>query len=163
MAVTQGIAGVGSDVRDGYDVRDDWGGFEKLERRKESDPIELCPRVMERLDTYFSMRSLTYLPGQRELLAQAAKSILQAVPGTAAAIPFQPGLGKSTLIRALLEEFSLEFLLNTPIAQTVGGMIVVVEKTAEAEELESLCNRFSSDHRIAKAISSPNDYNLAQG
>lgn len=163
MAVTQGIAGVGSDVRDGYDVRDDWGRFEKLERRKESDPIELCPRVMERLDTYFSMRSLTYLPGQRELLAQAAKSILQAVPGTAAAIPFQPGLGKSTLIRALLEEFSLEFLLNTPIAQTVGGMIVVVEKTAEAEELESLCNRFSSDHRIAKAISSPNDYNLAQG
>jgi len=118
---------------------------------------------MEKLDNYFSMRGLTYLPGQRELLAKAVKAVLQAVPGTTTAIPFQPGLGKSTQIRALLSVFSREFLLNTSIAQNIGGVIVVVEKTAEAEELEQLCNRENPNRSIAKAISAPNDYNLAQG
>ena len=39
----------------------------------------------------------------------------------------------------------------------------MVEKTSEAEELEQLCNKYSPDRNIAKAISAPNDYNLSQG
>lgn len=125
--------------------------------------MKLYPRVLEKLDDFFLMRGLTYLPGQRELLAQAAEAVLQAVPGTTAAIPFQPGLGKSTLIRALLEVFSNGFRENTSIAQAIGGVIVVVEKTSEAEELEELCNRPEERIPVARAISAPNDYNLAQG
>ncbi len=143
--------------------RNDDSGFEKLQPRSNSDTMRLYPHVLEELDNYFSMRGLTYLPGQRELLAKATEAVLQAVPGTATAIPFQPGLGKSTQIRALLTVFSQEFSLNTSIAQNIGGVIVVVEKTAEAEELEQLCNKFNPDRIIAKAISAPNDYNLAQG
>ena len=79
------------------------------------------------------------------------------------AIPFQPGLGKSTLIRALLYVFSEEFRDNTPIAQRISGVIVVVEKTAEADELEQHCNKHAIDRPIARAISSPNDYHLSKG
>lgn len=125
--------------------------------------MKLYPRVLEKLDHYFSMRGLTYLSGQRELLAKAIETVLQASPGTVTAIPFQPGLGKSTLIRALLEVFSNEFRENTPIAQNIGGVIVVVEKTAEADELEELCNGPRNRPPVARAISAPNDYNLAQG
>lgn len=159
----QGIMDITSEIRDGCGVRDDLSRFKKLVPRRDSDPVKLYPVVLKKLDDYFSIRNLTYLPGQRELLAATAETVLQAVPGTATAIPLQPGLGKSTLIRALLTAFSHEFLLNTPIAQKIGGVIVVVEKTAEAEELEQLCNRFSPEQNIAKAISAPNDYNLAQG
>lgn len=96
------------------------------------------------------------------MLAGAAEAVLQASPGTVTAIPFQPGIGKSTLIRALLTVFAQEFQHATPIAQTIGGVIVVVEKTAEAEELEALCNDTGAKI-VAKAISSPNDYNLSKG
>lgn len=95
---------------------------------------------------------LTYLSGQRDLLAQAVEAVLQAVPSTAAAILFQPGLGKSTMIRTLMTVFSREFQENTSIAQAIGGVIVVVEKTAEAEELEELCNGFRNQAPVAKAI-----------
>lgn len=97
------------------------------------------------------------------MLAQSVEMVLQAAPGEVTAIPFQPGLGKSTLIRALLAVFSCEFQQNTAIAQTIGGVIVVVEKTAEAEELEKLCNSAGDGPPVARAISAPNDYNLAQG
>lgn len=145
------------------EVRQDIRGFKYLNPRSKSDPMLLHPRVMEELDNYFSIRSATYLSGQRELLAQAAEAVLQAVTGTVTAIPFQPGLGKSTLIRALLGVFSNEFQENTLIAQAIGGVIVVVEKTAEAEELEELCNGAGDRFPVARAISAPNDYNLSQG
>lgn len=67
------------------------------------------------------------------------------------------------MIRTLLTVFSREFQENTSIAQVIGGVIMVVEKTAEAEELEELCNGFRNQAPVAKAISAPNDYNLAQG
>ena len=145
------------------EVRQDIRGFKYLNPRSKSDPMLLHPRGMEELDNYFSIRSATYLSGQRELLAQAAEAVLQAVTGTVTAIPFQPGLGKSTLIRALLGVFSNEFQENTLIAQAIGGVIVVVEKTAEAEELEELCNGAGDRFPVARAISAPNDYNLSQG
>ena len=158
-----GLVSGNSDARAAPEVREDTRGFKNLNPRDQSDPMLLYPHVMEKLDDYFSKRGLTYLTGQRELLAKAVEAVLQAVPGTATAIPFQPGLGKSTLIRALLMIFSGEFLENTPIAQTIGGVIVVVEKTAEAEELEELCNGPGDRSPVARAISAPNDYNLAQG
>lgn len=144
-------------------VRGDMRGFKNLNPRNKSDPMRLYTHALAELDHYFSIRGLTYLSGQRELLAQAVEAVLQAVPGTATAIPFQPGLGKSTLIRALLEVFSNEFRENTSIAQAIGGVIVVVEKTAEADELEELCNGPENRPPVARAISAPNDYNLAQG
>lgn len=161
--MTQGIAAVDPDIRASLGIRDDWCGFQKLKPRRVSDPMKLYPRVLEKLDHYFSMRGLTYLSGQRELLAKAIEAVLQASLGTVTAIPFQPGLGKSTLIRALLEVFSNEFRENTSIAQAIGGVIVVVEKTAEADELEELCNGPGNRPPVARAISAPNDYNLAQG
>ncbi len=161
--MTQGLSAISSSVRDQRDVRNTGNGSKNLEPRRESDLMVLYSRVMETLDDYFSIHGLTYLLGQRELLSQAVESVLQATPGTVAAIPFQPGIGKSTLIRALLKVFSSEFRENTLIAQTIGGVIVVVEKTAEADELEELCNGPGDKFPVAKAISAPNDYNLAQG
>lgn len=131
--------------------------------RNESDPERLYGHVMKKIKSYFSTRGLTYIPGQEALLSKAVDAVLRATPGTVTAIPFQPGLGKSTLIRALLAVFADEFRAKTPIADTVGGVIVVVEKTAEAEELETLCNASKDYPAVAKAISAPNDYNLAQG
>lgn len=161
--MTQGLASAGSEVRDSSAVRGSPHGYKMLILRSGASPMKLYPRVREKLDDYFSMYGLTYLSGQREMLAEAAEAVLQAFPGTVTAIPFQPGLGKSTLIRALLEVFSNEFRQNTPIGQALGGVVVVVEKTAEAEELEALCNGTEPGPIIARAISSPNDYNLAQG
>lgn len=131
--------------------------------RSEDDPMKLYLRIMKELDNSFLMHNVTYIPGQQDLMAHAVEAILQATPGTATAIPFQPGLGKSTLIRSLLKVLACEFQQNTPIAQAIGGIIVVVEKTAEAEELELLCNETGNQVVVARAISSPNDYNLAQG
>lgn len=158
----QGVSETRPAVRTTPEVRENIGGFKHLNPRSKSDPMLLHPLVMKELDNYFSIRGLTYLSNQRKLLAQAVEAVLQAVPGTVTAIPFQPGLGKSTLIRAMLAVFSREFHQNTSIAQVLGGVIVVVEKTAEAEELELLCNN-GIEPIIARAISSPNDYNLAQG
>ena len=129
----QGIAAIDSEVRDKNSVRNHGSEFKKLEHRKDSDPMKLYPHVLKKLDDYFSIRGLTYLPGQRELLAKAAETILQAVSGTVTAIPFQPGVGKTTLMYALLLIFSLEFLSNTPIAKEIGGVIVVVEKKFKRE------------------------------
>ena len=102
----QGVSAVDSGVRAIAGDRENPNDFKKLHCRDESDPMRLYSPVLEELDTYFSTHGLIYLSGQRELLAQAVEAVLQAVPGTATAIPFQPGIGKSTLIRALLVVFS---------------------------------------------------------
>ena len=96
------------------------------------------------------------------MLFDAAKSILQAVPGRVTAVPLQPGLGKSTLLRALLVVMAIEFQRSTPIAGTIGGVIVVVEKSCEAHSLEEMCNE-AAGQRVAVVIESPNDYNLRAG
>lgn len=156
--MTQRVKAIGSAVRETQIVQDDWGECKNLIPRSASDPMRLYPLVLKELDNYFSKRSLKYLSGQRELLSHAVEAVLQAAPGTVTAIPFQPGLGKSTLIRALLKVLSLEFQQNTLIAQTIGGVIIAVEKTVEAEELELLCNGNGEQEPVARAISSPNDY-----
>lgn len=161
--VAQGIQLHNPAVRDVPGVRDEHILPPKLLRRSERDPMRLYTRVLTYLDHLFSIHNITYLSGQRELLADATEAVLQAVPGTVTAIPFQPGLGKSTLIRALLAVMAQEFQDRTSIAQAIGGVIVVVEKTAEAEELETLCNTHRTERPVAKAVFSPNDYNLALG
>lgn len=159
--MTQGFDESRSAARVIFDDRLDPQGFQELNPRGESDPMKLYLSVLKELDNYFLIRGLTYLDGQRKLLSDAVDAVLQAVSGTVTAIPFQPGLSKSTTIRALLKVFAQEFRTHTPIAQRIGGVITVVEKTAEAEELEKLCNGPGDWGPVAKAISSPNDYNLA--
>ena len=161
--MTQGFDATRSAVRAIFEDRADLQGFTKLNPRGGADPMKLYPSVLKELDNYFLIRGLTYLPGQRELLSDAVEAVLTAAPETVTAIPFQPGLSKSTMIRASLKVFAREFRSHTLIAQRIGGVITVVEKTAEAEELEKLCNGPGGWDPVAKAISAPNDYNLAQG
>lgn len=89
----QGLVSGNSDARAAPEVREDTRGFKNLSPRGKSDSMRLYSRSMEELDDYFAMYGLTYLSGQRDLLAQAVEAVLQAVPSTATAIPFQPGLG----------------------------------------------------------------------
>lgn len=135
----------------------------KLNQRDADDPMRLYTDVLNHLDRRFSAYNLAYIPGQRNLLAQAAEAILSAKPGTVMAIPFQPGMGKSTLIRALLDVFAVEFASDTDVAQRIGGVIIVVEKTSDADALEQLCNERATGPPVAKAISSVNEYNLSHG
>ena len=136
--------------------------FPVLNHRDESDPMQLLPRIRQNLKAYFHQRGLTPLPGQIDLLMEAASAVLENQPGALFGIPFQPGLGKSTLIRAILEVMSEEFRSSTPIAERVSGIIVAVEKTAEAEELEKLCNE-AAGRTVARAIYSANDSILGKG
>ena len=113
-----------SDVRVNSDIRDEAEYcFIPPHPRDADDPMRLSLRVQERLKHYFLKRNLTWLSGLREMMNGAIEAILQACPGSVTAIPFQPGLGKSTLIRALLEECSEEFRNQTPIAQRIGGIL----------------------------------------
>lgn len=159
----EGIKESASELRLNIEGRAENESIEKLIPRSDYDPERLHGHVMKKIKNYFSTRGLTYIPGQEDLLSMAVKTVLRPTPGTVTAIPFQPGLGKSTLIRALLEVFANEFRAKTPIANVVGGVIVVVEKTAEAEELAELCNVSTGHPAVAMAISAPNDYNLSQG
>ena len=137
-------------------------GFPTLHRRKDDDPMRLLPQIRKKLQLHFSQHNIAPLTGQMEQLMQAAEAILEGNPGEIVAIPFRPGFGKSTLIRAILEVLAQEFSARTPISETIGGIIIVVEKTSEGEELERLCNDLTSC-RVATSIASANDYTLGQG
>ena len=147
-----------SDIRDGSSVHDDEPAT--LIYKDPDNPSWLLPAVTKHLDNLFLNANVTYISGQRKLLIAATAAILNCQPGTVTAIPFPPGLGKSTLIRALLSVFSKEFQKNSKTAERLGGVIVVVEKTAEAEQLAELCNY---PIKTAHVVSSPNDYTLSQG
>ena len=140
--------------------------FIRLRLRAEDDPQRLHGRVMEVLDHLFSTRRTTYLSGQRDALACIVDAVLDDSRQGISAVPLVPGGGKSTLLRALLTVFAAVFRdMSNPIAKRLGGVIVVVEKTAEGEELEQLCNRGlePDEPPAACLISSTNDYNLQQG
>ena len=55
--------------------------------------------------------------------------------------------------------------MSDPIAKRLAGVIVVVEKTSEGEELEDLCNRGlePGEPPVARLVSSVNEYNLRKG
>ena len=140
--------------------------FSPLRPRAEDDPQRLRGRVMKALDHYFLTRGSTYLSGQREALSAIVKTVLDDSHQGVFAVPLVPGGGKSTLLRALLTVFAeVSRDMSEPIAQRLGGVVVVVEKTAEGDELEELCNRGlePGEPAVARLISSTNDYNLQQG
>lgn len=140
--------------------------FPSLRPRAVDDPQRLYSRVMESLDHLFSTRGATYLSGQREALSAIVKVVLDDSHQGVFAVPLVPGGGKSTLLRALLTVFAEVFRdVSDHIAQRLGGVIVVVEKTAEGDELEVLCNRGlePGEPPVARLLSAVNDYNLKKG
>lgn len=140
--------------------------FTQLCRRAEDDPQRLYSRVMESLDHLFSTRNTTYLSGQREALSAIVKAVLDDGQTGIFAVPLVPGGGKSTMMRAMLTVFAEVFRnMSDPIAKRLGGVIIVVEKTSEGDELEELCNSGlkPGEPAVARLISSTNDYNLQQG
>ena len=142
------------------------GEFTQLRLRAEDDPQRLHGRVMEVLDHLFSTRRITYLSGQRDALACIVDAVLDDSRQDISAVPLVPGGGKSTLLRALLTVFAAVFRdMSNPIAKRLGGVIVVVEKTAEGEELEQLGNRGlePDEPPVACLISSVNEYHLRKG
>lgn len=159
---TEKVANFG--IRDGAHISENTvDGFKILRRRAEDDPMRLSGSVTDAINNYFLNRSITLLSNQRFALIRIAESIFTATPDTVTAVPLVPGGGKSTLIRALLSACSEIFAdpSNPPVTK-LGGMIVVVEKSVEAHELEELCND-TADCRVATVIDSPNDYNLRDG
>ena len=140
--------------------------FTQLRPRAVDDPHRLHGRVMESLDHLFSTRGATYLDGQRDALSAIVKAVLDDGQTGTFAVPLVPGGGKSTVIRALLTVFAEVFRdMSDPIAQRLGGIIVVVEKTAEGDELEQLCNNGlePGEPPVARLLSAVNDYNLKKG
>lgn len=140
--------------------------FTQLCRRAVDDPQHLYGRVMDSLDHLFSTRGTTYLDGQRDALTAIVKAILDDGQTGMFAVPLVPGGGKSTVMRALLTVFAEVFRdISDPIAKRLGGVIVVVEKTAEGDELEMLCNRGlePGEPPVARLLSAVNDYNLKKG
>ena len=134
-------------------------GFVELSRRPDDERIVL--EVMRELEHYFSKRGITFISKQRELLQAAVEQMLNRERERPIVIPLLPGMGKSTLIRALLHVLSREFAQGTAYAQQLGGAIIVVEKTAEAYELLELANQFVRS--VAHVLESPNDYNISAG
>jgi len=137
--------------------------FKTLCRRADDDPMRLCGEIMDNIINYFLKTTTTPLSNQLEALRAVVESILSATPGTVTAVPLVPGGGKSTLIRALLSVLSALFTtMEAPLAQKLGGIIVVVEKSSEAHGLEELCNS-AAGQRVAVVVESPNDFNLRNG
>lgn len=103
------------------------------------------------------------LPGQLEELEASIEAVFKTSPGAVTVIPLVPGGGKSTLIRALLTVAAEAFCdMQGTVAERLGGIIVVVEKSDEAHELAELCNA-SAGKLAAVVIESPNDANLRRG
>lgn len=124
---------------------------------------DLTEQVMDELDEYFSTRGLTYLSGQRELLRDTVRLMLGEAESPVTTIPLLPGMGKSTLVRALVKVLTREFSRMSDYAKSLGGVILVVEKTAEAYELRDLIQENAPDRDLVRVLESPNDFNIAHG
>ncbi len=124
---------------------------------------DLTGQVMDELDEYFSTRGLTYLSGQRELLRDTVRLMLGEAKEPVTTIPLLPGMGKSTLVRALVKVLTREFVRMSDYAKSLGGVILVVEKTAEAYELRDLIQENAPNRDLVRVLESPNDFNIAHG
>ena len=124
---------------------------------------DLTGQVMDELDEYFSTRGLTYLSGQRELLRDTVRLMLGEAEKPVTTIPLLPGMGKSTLVRALVKVLTREFVRMSDYAKSLGGVILVVEKTAEAYELRDLIQENAPNRDLVRVLESPNDFNIAHG
>jgi len=123
---------------------------------------DVVKSIMCELDTSFKNRNLPYIEGQRESLEDAVREIISKPNGEVIVVPIVPGGGKSTLIKAILKVLSKEFYLKKGFLDIIGGVIVVVEKTADARELCKLCCE-GNHPEAATVIESPNDFNLSLG
>lgn len=140
--------------------------FTQLRPRAQDDPQRLHGKVMKALDHYFLTRGSTYLSGQRDALSDIVRAVLDDGQTGMFAVPLVPGGGKSTLLRALLTVFAEVFRdMSDPIAKRLGGVIVVVEKASEGDELQQLCNcgLEPGEPPVARLLSAVNDYNLKKG
>ena len=124
---------------------------------------DLTGQVMDELDEYFSTRGLTYLSGQRELLRDTVRLMLGEAEKPVTTIPLLPGMGKSTLVRALVKVLTREFVRMSDYAKSLGGVILVVEKTAEAYELRDLIQENAPNRDLVRVLESPNDFNITHG
>lgn len=140
-------------------VRAGENGFEKLHRRPDDERIVL--EVMQEIKRIFQSHDLSFFNGQQVLLEQSVRQILNFERERPIVIPLPPGYGKSTLLRAMLRVLAREFAQGTAYAEKVSGLVIVVEKTAEAYQLRDLANRFSDN--IAHVLEGPNDYNISLG
>ena len=114
-------------------------------------------------DEYFSTRGVTYISGQRELLRDTVRLMLGEAEVPVTTIPLLPGMGKSTLVRALVKVLTREFVRMSDYAKSLGGVILVVEKTAEAYELRDLIQENAPNRDLVRVLESPNDFNIAHG
>ena len=124
---------------------------------------DLTGQVMDELDEYFSTRAITYISGQRELLRYTVRLMLGEAEKPVTTIPLLPGMGKSTLVRALVKVLTREFVRMSDYAKSLGGVILVVEKTAEAYELRDLIQENAPNRDLVRVLESPNDFNIAHG
>ena len=124
---------------------------------------DLTGQVMDELGEYFSTRGLTYISGQRELLRDTVRLMLGEAEKPVTTIPLLPGMGKSTLVRALVKVLTREFVRMSDYAKSLGGVILVVEKTAEAYELRDLIQENAPNRDLVRVLESPNDFNIAHG
>ena len=92
-----------------------FGGNEEFRALEWSAPsphcrADLTGQVMDELDEYFSTRAITYISGQRELLRYTVRLMLGEAEVPVTTIPLLPGMGKSTLVRALVKVLTREFV-----------------------------------------------------
>ena len=119
---------------------------------------DLTGQVMDELDEYFSTRGVTYIPGQRELLGDTVRLMLGEAEVPVTTIPLLPGMGKSTPVRALVKVLTREFVRMSDYAKSLGGVILVVEKTAEAYELRDLIQENAPNRDLVRVLEGPNDF-----
>ena len=132
-----------------------------LHPRVTNMPLDLHDVIMEDIrDTLWS-RGLDYVDGQEQALSNGVRPTLSAQHGKVYVVGTPPGGGKSTLIRSSLKAFAREFSLATPIAESLGGVVVVVETIKEARELLKLCESVAPG--MARLVESPNAATLEDG
>ena len=138
-------------------------GFTHLHPRSEDDLMQLYGQVRLELKARFKAHHIEPLPGQMAELESALEAALKAASGEVTVVPLAPGGGKSTLIRSLLKVTAGVLRdMQSLLAQRLGGIIVVVEKSDEAHELAELCNE-AAGKQVTAVVESPNDANLRRG
>lgn len=154
-----------SEIRDAEKVRSETAlcEFTSMRARAKDDPMQLYGQVLSEIRNYFLKREITCVSGQMESLQAAVEAVLTAKLGTVTVAALAPGGGKSTLLRAVMKVFAAAFAdIKNPVSEKLGGVILVVEKSAEAHEYEEVCNQ-AAGRKVALVVESANDYNLKRG
>ena len=118
---------------------------------------------MDELDEYFLHAGLTYLSGQRELLRDTVRLMLGEAEVPVTTIPAPAGMGKSTLVRALVKVLTREFVRMSDYAKSLGGVILVVEKNRRGVRAARLIQENAPNRDLVRVLESPNDFNIAHG